>query len=359
MAPRRLVLSGGLLLASALFMGCPARNGPAVTPKAAPQLVKSEAADHCDPQAVAAFKEAASATIEITPGASTITADDPGLQLLASRKSDSSVRDVTSQVKWTVEPAGAGEIERGGYLHPKTEGPVTVKAAFEGHDAQAKITVEPRSTRTWDFGQDIVPIVTRLGCNTGACHGKASGQNGFHLSLFGYDHSGDYQGMARDAGQRRLSRMDPEDSLFLAKATGRVPHQGGPRLKAGSPEYQILASWVKDGAPEVRGKSHGAVVRIDVLPGTRILAEPGSIQFRVVAHYSDGHDRDVTRLASFHVNDDSAASVTPNGLVRLLRARRNRSDCPLPVAGREHPAGDRDQSRPQLRFCQAHAAKLH
>jgi hypothetical protein len=321
MAPRRLVLSGGLLLASAVFMGCPARNGPAVSPKVPAQLTptaSSEAPEHCDPKAVAAALEVANASIEISPGASTITADDLGLQLLASRKSGSTTRDVTAQVKWSVEPPGSADIEPGGYLYPKTEGAVTVKAAFEGHDALAKFNVEPRSSRTWDFAQDIVPVLTRLGCNTGACHGKANGQNGFHLSLFGYDHAGDYQGMARDEGQRRLSRMDPDGSLFLAKATGRVPHEGGPRLKIGSPEYQTLSGWVRDGAPELRGKPHGDVVRLSVEPGTRILAEPGPIQFRVVAHYSDGHDRDVTRLASFRVNDDSAASVSATGLVRLL-----------------------------------------
>ena len=107
MSVRRLVLSGGLLLASALFMGCQARNTPPVAPAAQPKLTAAavaEATDHCDPQAVAAVKEAASATIEISPGASTITADDAGLQLLASRKTASSVRDVTVQAKWTVEP---------------------------------------------------------------------------------------------------------------------------------------------------------------------------------------------------------------------------------------------------------------
>ena len=124
--------------------------------------------------------------------------------------------------------------------------------------------------------------------------------------------------MARDEGQRGFPRMDPERSLFLAKATGRVPHEAGPRLKVGSPEYQTLSSWVKDGAPASRGKGHGDVVRLAVEPATQSCRNPGPIQFRVVAHYSDGHARDVTRLASFHVNDDSAASVTATGLVRLL-----------------------------------------
>ena len=108
-----------------------------------------------------------------------------------------------------------------------------------------------------------MPIFTRLGCNTGGCHGRADGQNGFHLSLFGYDSAGDFLALARDAGQRRLSKFVPKDSLFLAKATGRVAHGGGRRLKLGSPEYQTLLAWVRDGAPEHRGKAHGAVVQGD------------------------------------------------------------------------------------------------
>ena len=93
----------------------------------------------------------------------------------------------------------------------------------------------------WDFGQDISPILTRAGCNTGGCHGRGDGQNGFHLSLFGYDPEGDHRSLTRDLGERRLSTIRPESSLFLAKATGTIPHVGGPRIKAGSEEYR--RSW--------------------------------------------------------------------------------------------------------------------
>ena len=176
----------------------------------------------------------------------------------------------------------------------------------------------PRTDRTWDFGTDIVPILTRLGCNTGSCHGKAAGQNGFHLSLFGYDATGDFLALARDAGQRRVSKLAPKESLFLAKATGQVAHGGGPRLKVGSPEYQTLCAWVRDGAPDSRGKGHGALVKVSVLPPGAILPEPGPRQFRVVAQFADGHERDVTRMAIYKTNDDSAARATPEGLVSLL-----------------------------------------
>jgi hypothetical protein len=255
----------------------------------------------------------------VSPSEFTITADAPGLQLLAARNHGESRQDLTAAVKWSADPPGLAEIEPGGYLHPTGQGVVTVRATLDGVTGTATVTLEPRGTRPWDFAQDIVPLFTRLGCNTGSCHGKAIGQNGFHLSLFGYDHAGDFQALARDAGQRRLNRLAPAESLFLAKATGRVAHGGGRRLNFGSPEYQLLLAWVSDGAPDLRGKHHGAVVKLNVEPGPAILAEPGAQQFRVIASYADGHQRDVTRLASFRVNDDAVASVTAQGRVDQLR----------------------------------------
>ena len=288
----------------------------------APVPVKPVAVQKVTPPAAPAPAQIAPAPkppLEITPGSSTITADDAGLQLLAARKEAGSVHDLTGAVKWSIAPAGLAEIEHGGYLRPLAAGEVVVQAAFEGQTGSAKVKVEPRSTRPWDFGHDIMPILSRLGCNTGGCHGRASGQNGFHLSIFGYDADGDFLALARDAGQRRLSKLAPKDSLFLAKATGRIAHGGGLRLKVGSPEYQTLLAWVSDGAPQTQGKAHGALVKVTVEPAAAVLAEPGPRQFRVIAHFADGHDRDVTRMASYKVNDDSAASTTSTGRVTLLR----------------------------------------
>jgi hypothetical protein len=261
--------------------------------------------------------------VRITPAVSTITADDPGLQLLAADPDDPS-RDRTVDVQWSAEPAGLVAIEAGGYLRPLAPGIATIHARRAGAEdapaGEARVTIEPRTSRTWDFGQDIVPILTRLGCNTGACHGRLEGQNGFHLSLFGYDPGGDYPSIVRDGGQRRISRLAPEQSLLLVKATGQSAHGGGGRMTVGSAEYRTLLAWVKDGAPERRGHGHGAVVDVQVEPAGPVrLVEPGARQLRVVARYADGHRRDVTRLALYRVNDDTAASVSPRGRVALLR----------------------------------------
>ncbi len=323
LARRRLIFQAVFTAGLILIVGCHGRVEPGARPTA----------DRPAPAVSAAVPQQAEASpslpvkpaVRISPEAFTITADDPGLQLLATDETDSA-RDRTAEVRWTAEPAGLAAIEAGGYLRPMSPGVVTVRAAMAGTGAgeapaaEATVTIEPRSARPWDFGEDIVPILTRLGCNTGACHGRLEGQNGFHLSLFGYDPAGDYQAVVRDAGQRRLSPMSPEESLFLVKASGRAPHVGGRRLAIGSPEYQILLAWVRDGAPEHRGKTHGAVASVSIEPAGAVrLDEPGARQLRVVAQYADGHRRDVTRLASFKVNDDSAASATPQGRVSLLR----------------------------------------
>ena len=319
MARRLLLYSSRLGLGLLFLAGCQGDRSPTQAP-AKPAVVHNVARP-VPPAATVAVENAPAPKppLEITPGSSTITADDAGLQLLAARKEAGSARDLTADVKWSVEPPGLADIEQGGYLRPVAAGEAVVKAAFENQIASATIKLEPRSSRPWDFGHDIMPVLSRLGCNTGGCHGRAAGQNGFHLSIFGYDADGDFLALARDAGQRRLSKLAPKDSLFLAKATGRVAHGGGPRLKIGSPEYQMLLKWVEDGAPQTSGKGHGALVKMTVEPGSVVVAEPGPLQFRVVAHFADGHERDVTRMASYKVNDDSAATATPDGRVKLLR----------------------------------------
>ena len=259
-------------------------------------------------------------TLTVSPASVTLAPGDLGIQLLATlKKPPGGRRDVSGAAQWTAEPAGVVAIDRAGYLRPITAGTVVVRAAFEGHVASVPVGVDPAESRPWDFAEDIVPIITRAGCNTGNCHGRAEGQDGFHLSLFGYDPAADFQAITRDAGGRRLSRMKPSDSLFIAKASGRVAHTGGPRVVPGSDEFKTVLAWLAAGAPETRGKTHGALTSLRVEPADVRLDEPGRQQLRVVARYADGHERDVTRAATYRVNDDSAVSISPAGEAKLLR----------------------------------------
>jgi hypothetical protein len=258
--------------------------------------------------------------LRVDRGSATIGLEDAGLQLIATWFGlRGGRRDVTCCVRWTVEPAAAATVDAGGYLRPLAPGQASVRASLGSDQATLGVTIRPSTDRVWDFAEDIVPILTRGGCNVGGCHGRADGQNGFHLSLFGYDPQGDYLAITHDLGGRRVTRIAPEQSLLLGKVTGRVAHGGGQRFRVGSPEYRTLLAWVKDGAPATRGKAHGPLRSLAVEPGDIRLDEPGTQQLVVVARYADGSERDVTRMASFRGGDDSVVSITPEGRATLLR----------------------------------------
>jgi hypothetical protein len=166
------------------------------------------------------------------------------------------------------------------------------------------------------FANEIVPVFTKLGCNSGACHGKADGQNGFKLSLFGFEPAEDYEALVNEARGRRLFLEAPAQSLLLRKPTGAMRHGGGKRLAPGSAYYALLARWIEQGAPNEQ--SPGRVVAgVSVVPGDRVLARGGSQQLQVLARHVDGTTTDVTGLAQFESNQPELAAVSPAGLVTV------------------------------------------
>ena len=295
--------------------------------------------------------------ITVQPTKTTLMPGDPGLQMIGQITDPSGGKaDLTAVFRWSAEPAGVVQVGDDGYVRPIGPGRARVKATYTlitGRTTQSAVVGEADvavgdTARSWDFGQDLAPILTKAGCNTGGCHGRGDGQNGFHLSLFGYDPEGDYQALTRDLGERRLSTIRPESSLFLAKATGTIPHVGGPRIKVGSEEYETLLAWLKAGVPYATPKNHGKLTDLTVEPGDVRLVAPGAQQLRVVAHFEDGHDRDVTRLATYKVNDDSAISVDSKGLAKLLR----RAEADLVVRYGSHVVSTRLATiiNPDLKF---------
>jgi hypothetical protein len=168
------------------------------------------------------------------------------------------------------------------------------------------------------FCQDVLPILTRYGCNAGACHGKLAGQNGFKLSLRAYAPELDHPSLTRDLSARRIDYARPEDSLLLRKATGQVPHEGGKRFDADSEAYRTLAAWIAARTPgPVPNEADAA--RLEILPGSRSMRVGESQQLTARATYPDGRVRDVTWLAQFFSNDETTAKVTPAGVVTTLR----------------------------------------
>ncbi|MEZ6032619.1 MAG: DUF1549 domain-containing protein [Planctomycetaceae bacterium] len=164
------------------------------------------------------------------------------------------------------------------------------------------------------FGTDVVPILTKLGCNGGGCHGKATGQNGFKLSLFGFEPTTDYESLVKEDRGRRLFPAAPDRSLLLLKATSEMPHGGGRRLDKSSDDYRILREWIAQGSrPPHMSDPH--LLRIELSPHNQILPPETSQQLKVQAYFSDGSSRDVTQQTVFESNEPGIAAVDEAGLV--------------------------------------------
>jgi hypothetical protein len=167
---------------------------------------------------------------------------------------------------------------------------------------------------TGSFRTDILPILTKAGCNAGACHGAATGQGGFKLSLLGYDPEEDYERITRELGGRRIDLNSPADSLFLRKPARQLAHEGGRRLPRDSGEYQVLLQWLARGA--AYGRHDLAVQRLSVQPKETVFGRTNeTTALRVTAWLSDGSERDVTALALYTANDDAVADVDRTGLI--------------------------------------------
>jgi hypothetical protein len=178
--------------------------------------------------------------------------------------------------------------------------------------------IEPASARPagrLNFELDVMPILTAARCNQGACHGKSRGQNGFQLSLLGFDPQFDYSALVLEGRGRRVSPAAPDESLLLAKASARLPHGGGLRLPADSQHYQTLRQWIADGMP--RNPPDGPTLKqIAVTPAESPLSLGETRQLRVTARYSDQSTRDVTQLCAYQSNEAAVAAVNDAGLIR-------------------------------------------
>ena len=168
------------------------------------------------------------------------------------------------------------------------------------------------------FVNDIVPILTKADCNSGACHAKADvGQRGFRLSLLGFEPQEDYEHIVKEAKGRRVFPPAPEQSLLVLKAANLVPHGGGKKLDPDSEEYRTLVRWISAGMPYGRPEDP-ALAQLDVEPAEAVLKPGQSRQLKVTARFSDGSTRDVTRMALYEANDKAMAETDEHGLVRTL-----------------------------------------
>jgi hypothetical protein len=170
---------------------------------------------------------------------------------------------------------------------------------------------------TPSFRQDVLPLLTKAGCNAGSCHGKLAGQNGFKLSLRGFAPEWDYDSITKEVNGRRVNYAFPDQSLLVQKASGGVVHEGGTRFREKSREWQTLVDWIAARAPAPQAEEADAE-RLVIAEGPRTLKPGETQQLTVKARYADGRERDVTWLAQFFSNDESVVKVKPSGVVKAV-----------------------------------------
>ena len=226
--------------------------------------------------------------------------------------------DVTRMVKWTYSEK-IGAIDNRGLFTPYTDGKGKITATLNGHSVSSEISISGLNQAFQpDYISEVNPIISKLGCNAGTCHGAKDGKNGFKLSLRGYDALYDIRGFTDDMASRRVNMSAPERSLMLLKATGVVPHEGGQLTKDDSRYHRIIRSWIGAGASLDRRAKR--VEEIKLFPENPVVEEIGATQqFRVVAYYNNGMVRDVTREAFVTSGNGEVAEHDDLSLMTTLR----------------------------------------
>ena len=192
---------------------------------------------------------------------------------------------------------------------------VSIAGVF-GHSGS--ISPANAADRTVSFVNDVMPVLTKAGCNAGVCHAKAGGgQKGFQLSLLGFEPAEDFEHIVLESRGRRLSFGNPDQSLLLLKASGQLPHGGGLRLPKSSPGYVVIRDWIRQGVPMDVAISP-KLLAMEIEPKKGSLPSQSTQQLKALARYSDGSVRDVTNMALFESNDKAMADVSESGLVKVF-----------------------------------------
>jgi Protein of unknown function (DUF1553)/Protein of unknown function (DUF1549)/Bacterial Ig-like domain (group 2) len=258
-------------------------------------------------------------TLSVYPASVMLKGLDDSAQLVVSAAlAAGKTEDLTGDAKYEIANEKVARVTTAGRIIPIANGSTEITIRFG--DKTAKLTLKTESCDVdlpINFGNQVVPIFTKLGCNGGGCHGKSGGQNGFALSLLGFVPELDYQTLVKENRGRRLFPAAPDSSLLLLKATGLMAHAGGKRMEVGSDEYKLIRRWIASGTPFGTEKDP-SVTKITVSPEHRTMTRNNRQQFSVTAHYSDGSTQDVTQRAQFESNDTEIAVVEGAALVRSL-----------------------------------------
>jgi len=254
----------------------------------------------------------------IVPGDLSLTGPQASQRLLLLEMAgEQAIDDRSGRAKWSSSDPTVAAVDARGAVRAVGDGEATIRAETDGRVTTASVKVG----RTKDpiepsFRNHVITLLTKIGCNSGACHGALAGKGGFKLSLRGYDPTTDHFVMTRQALGRRVDRTEPAKSLLLRKPAMAVSHGGGLKLEVGSADYQVLTDWIAAGAP-APSPTDPRIARIEVFPRSALLKPKDGLQIVVRAWYSDGRAEDVTRWAKFNSSDDLVATVTDEGKVTV------------------------------------------
>lgn len=276
---------------------------------------------HADPatESYLASLPARVVSIEVQPPSIEIDNPYQYVQLIVTGNLDDGTQvDLTRRVELEGHE-NLVSISEEGLVRPVSDGGGALTIRFASNTVSVPLSIsrqdEPISP---DFIQDVNPVLSKVGCNAGTCHGSADGQNGFKLSLRGYDALYDHRSLVDDVAGRRFNRAAPDQSLMLLKTSGGVPHVGGALTQPGMPYYEILRAWINSGVP--LDLDSPRVVRIELTPQNATLALPGlSQQIKVIAIYADDSTRDVTAEAIISASDTEVLETNDAALVTGIR----------------------------------------
>ncbi|MCS6858805.1 MAG: DUF1549 and DUF1553 domain-containing protein [Abditibacteriales bacterium] len=232
--------------------------------------------------------------------------------------SDGSQKDLTAAAKFRALNEKVATMTAN-VARPVGDGVTVIKVWVPGNKtAEAKLTVQQADYKPpINFTHDVVPILTKAGCNQGACHGAQYGKGGFKISLLGYEPDVDHNAIVRLSEGRRVNRALPDASLLLRKATMQIPHGGGRRFDKDSYEYQVLREWIAAGCPGPKA-TDPQVVKLEVFPAERTMSLNDTQRLVVRATYERGIVEDVTHKALLSTNNDGIATVSPDGVVTAV-----------------------------------------
>ena len=225
-------------------------------------------------------------------------------------------REVTSEIEFIIADANVVSVSPAGIIRPRSNGNTKIQVKLGELRSELHVTVTDFELKgPVSFELHIQPILAARGCSTGACHGKARGQNGFQLSLLGFDSEFDFNAVTREARGRRIFPASPQESLLLRKGAGHVPHGGGIRLPNDSDDYQTILRWIEMGASrEIQDEP--VLESVEIFPTDRVMVPMETQQLVVLASYSDGTKRDVTGQSAFQSNESVVVGVSDLGVIK-------------------------------------------